>query len=106
MTNLLTETLVTLEDGGFTESDVDFVTDGSASCSWDEFAKQAAGYNYDSGYGSQEVNESLAVVMKDGTWFSRGEYDGSEWWQYNTVPNRTTAEGSLELRTWWRKGGY
>ncbi len=41
---------------------------------------------YDDGYGGQEL--SGTIVFKDGTWLSRGEYDGSEWWDYNTMPGR------------------
>ncbi len=40
---------------------------------------------YDSGYGRQEVDGT--IVFKDGTWLSRGEYDGSEWWEYNFKPS-------------------
>lgn len=39
---------------------------------------------YDSGYGTQEVFGTIWLV--DGTWFSRGEYDGSEWWLYHVCP--------------------
>lgn len=39
---------------------------------------------YDTGYGGQEVFGT--IWLTDGTWFSRGEYDGSEWWQYNVCP--------------------
>ena len=39
---------------------------------------------YESGYGTQEVFGTIWLV--DGTWFSRGEYDGSEWWQYHVCP--------------------
>lgn len=39
---------------------------------------------YDSGYGSQELFGT--IWMKDGTWFDRGEYDGSEWWQRQQCP--------------------
>jgi hypothetical protein len=39
---------------------------------------------YDASYGTQEVFGTIWLV--DGTWFSRGEYDGSEWWQYHVRP--------------------
>jgi len=40
---------------------------------------------YDAGYGGQEV---FGIIWyKDGTWSDRGEYDGSEWWNYNRVPD-------------------
>lgn len=41
-------------------------------------------FMYDSGYGSQELFGT--IWYKDGTWSSRGEYDGSEWWVHNQVP--------------------
>ena len=41
-------------------------------------------WNYNSGYGGQEVFGT--IWYNDGTWSSRGEYDGSEWWNYNKCP--------------------
>jgi len=41
-------------------------------------------FNYDAGYGSQELYGT--VWLEDGTWLSRGEYDGSEWWKHNVLP--------------------
>ena len=41
-------------------------------------------YEYDSGYGGQEVFGF--IWYKDGTWSERGEYDGSEWWEYKSCP--------------------
>ena len=40
--------------------------------------------DYDAGYGSQELYGT--IWYKDGTWSTRGEYDGSEWWDYHCVP--------------------
>jgi hypothetical protein len=49
----------------------------------DEFLN-SINFKYDSGYGGQEL---FGVVwMTDGTWFTRGEYDGSEWWEHHAVP--------------------
>ena len=39
---------------------------------------------YDNGYGGQEIDGT--ILFNDNTWLSRGEYDGSEWWQYNKCP--------------------
>lgn len=39
---------------------------------------------YDKGYGAQEVFGTIWYT--DGTWSSRGEYDGSEWWEHNKRP--------------------
>jgi len=41
-------------------------------------------FDYDSGYGGQELFGT--VWLEDGTWLSRGEYDGSEWWEHNVLP--------------------
>lgn len=39
---------------------------------------------YDAGYGSQQLFG--VIVFNDGTWLERREYDGSEWWTKNTIP--------------------
>lgn len=39
---------------------------------------------YDEGYGRQQLFGD--VVFNDGSWLSRHEYDGSEWWHYNIKP--------------------
>jgi len=41
-------------------------------------------FEYDSGYGGQELFGH--IWYQDGTWSSRGEYDGSEWWEHNKCP--------------------
>ena len=41
-------------------------------------------FTYDDGYGCQELYGT--VWLEDGTWLSRGEYDGSEWWEHNVLP--------------------
>ena len=42
-------------------------------------------FEYDAGYGGQVLFGT--VWLEDNTWLSRGEYDGSEWWAYNTLPD-------------------
>ena len=41
-------------------------------------------FNYDAGYGSQKLFGFIWYA--DGTWSERYEYDGSEWWDYNSCP--------------------
>lgn len=41
-------------------------------------------FEYDDGYGSQELGGN--IWFADGTYADRGEYDGSEWWEYHKVP--------------------
>jgi len=83
--NLLQETLNEMSDIGKTEKDVVFIGNGECTCMWYEFVI-LADRKYDSGYGGAEVDTNLVVKFTDGTWLSRGEYDGSEWWSYNTPP--------------------
>lgn len=42
-------------------------------------------FNYDNRYGGQELYGT--VWLKDGkSWLERGEYDGSEWWNFKRTP--------------------
>lgn len=41
-------------------------------------------FEYDAGYGCQELYGT--VLFTDGGWLERGEYDGSEWWEYKHAP--------------------
>ena len=42
-------------------------------------------FKYDTGYGMQEV-DGRVWLMEEGAWLERGEYDGSEWWEYRKCP--------------------
>lgn len=41
-------------------------------------------FNYENGYGCQNLFGT--IWCNNGMWFSRGEYDGSEWWKLNSYP--------------------
>jgi hypothetical protein len=41
-------------------------------------------FDYDSGFGSQELYGT--IWFADGSWATRDEYDGSEWWGHRTPP--------------------
>lgn len=91
-TNLLAETLGVLKRSGKAPADVRWVgvnTGGwnkstPVSCPWNEFA-QHADITYDNGYGGAEIAGSLKIVGDD-WWLERGEYDGSEWWEFKSLP--------------------
>lgn len=83
-TNLLEETLSVLTRNGKTESDVLWVGSREVKISWDNFVK-LADVEYDDGFGTQEVATDLLIVG-DGWWLERLEYDGSEWWSFKTTP--------------------
>lgn len=50
---------------------------------YEEFLEELD-FNYDDGYGSQNIFGVL--WFKDNTWATRGEYDGSEWWELHSLP--------------------
>lgn len=87
MTNLLQETMEELD-----HAQKDFyhdvlwigTRDGKRTISKDSFLI-AANFTYDAGYGGQEVLSDL-VLVGDDWWLERGEYDGSEWWDFKTLP--------------------
>lgn len=87
--NLFDETLEKLKEHNLTPREVRWVgsQDGQFAITWEEFTVIAKSINYDCSYGVDEINTGL-VVVGDGWWLERGEYDGSEWWEYNTLPER------------------
>lgn len=87
MTNLYEETAEILLENGKSMSDIVFVSGSGHEIPLDNFIKAAKSYDYDSGFGSEEVPLDLMVVGKD-WWIERHEYDGSEWWEYKTLPQR------------------
>ena len=46
-----------------------------------------ADVEYDDGFGGQTVAKDLLVVG-DGWWLERNEYDGSEWWEFRRPPQK------------------
>lgn len=115
-TNLLKETLEILTSNGKVPVDVRWVgyrdrdflrlirptPDAQPFGSWEDFAG-FANFDYDSGYGGAQVNTNL-VIVGDDWWLERGEYDGSEWWEYKTLPKAPVTR--LQMRdTDLREGG-
>jgi hypothetical protein len=46
--------------------------------------KARLNFEYDNGYGGQEIHGTIWYT--DGSWSERGEYDGSEWWEFKESP--------------------
>ena len=84
--NLLEETTNELKSEGLTWDDVRFVRTFHNQFTVEE-AKKMMDFEYDCGYGGTEVDESLMVVGDD-WWLERREYDGSEWWEFKSMPTR------------------
>lgn len=92
MTNALTELKEAIEESGHKVSDIDFCRFSMNRVNLELEAPittelfHVLNTEYDSGYGSQELGAT--VVFKDGNWLERGEYDGSEWWEYKSTPTK------------------
>lgn len=105
MENLLNETVGLLVKYNKTRQDIDYVMAGDEWCTWEDFESRAKGINYDSGYGLAEINSDLCVVGKD-WWLRRREYDGAEWWEFNTMPTKPKTQTRRILITTMEKDNY
>ena len=98
--NLLKETLDKMTEVEKTPEDVvevqwsrvvrirrggDFVSE-TLGTTWDRFAAAIENVEYDNGYGTQEINDTLKIVFGDMSWLERAEYDGAEHWVYKQCP--------------------
>lgn len=90
MQNLKDETIAILREHNKTPEDVRWVGCDSYRIPIAEFWEQAD-KEYDDSYGSAEVATDLLVVGDD-WWLERGEYDGSEWWDFKQMPLRPSEE--------------
>lgn len=90
MTNVLKEIQLHLQEHELKEEDISWIgsENGEYAMDWPEFKDKFGDMEYDSGFGAQELVSDLVIVMNDGTYFNRWEYDGSEGWEYNKVPTR------------------
>ena len=84
MENLLKETKEILKEHGKTIKDIVAVQGSDFGIRVDDFIRLADTL-YDDGFGSPKVAEDL-VVIGNGFWLERHEYDGSEWWEYKECP--------------------
>lgn len=82
--NLLEETKAILEKNGKFLDNVKWIGCKNFKIFIEDFIK-AADHIYNSGYGAPEVATDLLVVGED-FWLERHEYDGSEWWEFKSIP--------------------
>lgn len=109
--NLYNETVEEMEKHGFTFDDVDWIVCKIVKDEYEDKKIYADDFGYDnynymfdayeipidmfigqakktlyySGFGGQEINASIKIVFKDGSYFERREYDGAEWWEHVSV---------------------
>lgn len=92
--NLLKETLELLKENNKSEKDVEWVGNTKEFViSWEEF-KKIANVGYYNGFGASEIATDLILVGND-FWLTRGEYDGSEWWEYHEKPKKPKTQKSF-----------
>lgn len=92
--NLLNETIEKLKEHEKTPDDVLWVGNHTTYTTWEDY-ERVANIDYDDGFGGNEIADSLLVVGKD-FWLERGEYDGSEWWNYKEYPIKPTQKKKLK----------
>ena len=85
--NLYIETVAVLEENDKVLDAIFWVGTTEATIDIVRFLEVARDTEYDNGWGGAEIASDLIIVGAD-WWLSRGEYDGSEWWTYNTCPQR------------------
>jgi hypothetical protein len=84
MRNLYIETVEAIQESGHSPVDVVFIgsEESGHQCNWTEF-RRLADVEYDQGCGAARVATDLVIVFSDGQQMWRGEYDGSEWWEFS-----------------------
>lgn len=104
-TNFAEETIGALAMYKYTVDDIDWIGNYYFEIPIHEFFDVARKTNYYSGYGSAEMPTDLLIVMKDGSWFKREEYDGSEWWHLVRIPARSNIVNHLKVHD-FTEGNY
>jgi len=84
--NLLKETVKILEENKKTLNDIVWFGNKSMSAVDIDLSK-FLNVEYDAGYGGNEICSGLILVGKN-FWLERGEYDGSEWWEFKKMPTK------------------
>lgn len=105
--NLYEETIKTLEKNNKKIEDIEFIetdlnyewlgldaTENIVEIDIDNFIELAKKTNYDNGYGGEEIPPTLKIVGKD-WWIERNSYDGSEWWEFKTLPEKPKRKQEL-----------
>ncbi|MCC7667450.1 hypothetical protein [Liquorilactobacillus satsumensis] len=88
MINICDEIKDKLSEKDKTVDDISWIgsRDGHFAMSWKDFYDHFKNITYDNGYGGQEIVDDLVVVLQDGSWLERSEYDGAEDFQYGSTP--------------------
>lgn len=91
------ETRDKLERYGYNVDDIAWCGSRDFEVPIAEFFEFADRITYNAGYGINFIPLDIIIVMKDGSWFERREYDGSEWWAYVRAPELPTRLEHLRM---------
>lgn len=94
MKNLLNETLDKLNEQGKTWDDVKWVGGNDYTIPLANFIDVAGKTNYDGGYGASQVATDL-VIVGEGWFLERYDYDGAEGWEYRVVPSKPALQRAV-----------
>ena len=96
--NFREETIEAIQKSGHQKDDVMFIgsKDGKYRMPIEKFLK-ASDFEYYEGFGAQEIACDLIIYFKDKSYITRGEYDGSEWWEYNKPLNYLENDSYLDF---------
>lgn len=86
MTNLWDETIQKLSYHGKVFEDVRYIQGTNFKITKEIFEQVAKKTDYYAGYGSAKVAGDL-VLVGDGWWLERHEYDGAEGWRFKETPS-------------------
>mgnify|MGYP001172824890 FL=1 len=96
MTNLYDETVTILESHDKTIADIEYIGSSETKINTNKALELMKKTNYHSGYGGQEIAENQ-MIKGNGFIMTRGEYDGSEWWDYmQTDPSLPQVERDVK----------
>ena len=97
--NFLKETIGELKRHNKKFKDVLWIGNNDFQITKEQF-RELANYNYDTGYGLEEVPLDLLVVGGN-WWMERHEYDGSEWWEFKKLPKKPS---KIKILKWLIRG--
>ena len=94
--NLYDETVEVLSSHDKTIADIEYIGSTRTKINTNKALKFMKKTNYDSGFGCQEIACNL-MINGNGFIMIRGEYDGSEWWNYiQTDPSLPQVEREVK----------
>lgn len=103
--NFAEETVNALNRYHYSINDISWIGNRRYDIPIHEFFDAARKTNYNNGYGLAAMPLDLLIVLKDGSYFERAEYDGSEWWRYVAAIDRPSYHTHLKYKS-FADGSY